>query len=60
MRSMVSDLVRPQDARAERALLHEVFAEAWQERRRQPPGSPDWAFASLILRDLVEQLRQMR
>lgn len=60
MVSMVSDLLRPQDVRAERALLHEVSAEAWQERRRLLPTSPGRAFVTMVLRDLLEQLRRLR
>ncbi len=58
-RSLVSELRRPQDARAEAAILREVLEEAWEERRRLPRASGDRAFVEVVIRDLVEQLRRL-
>ena len=45
---------------AEAAVLHEVLAEAWADRRRQWPGTPDRAFVEQVIRDLIDQLRRLR
>ena len=58
-RVVVRELLPRKAAEAEAQILGEVFREAWTERRRNPPGSPERACTDTVLRDVIERLRRL-